>query len=210
MESSYKLTQPNIAQPEQRLLTGIQSVIQSELAKNLSALEQQSFFESAGPCHIVYMLCLWLTKSKLLAHPHCVSLWVWHCALQNKEFLLTSLEPHDSCQIFFILPHQFIYLFIVLIFGLQSLSSLFSGRRFVEKNSPFDWTTFFILNVNLYLKGRGKPRGRERKHESIWFLWSMARSKSTKSTDILPFVIFLVCGVKCWGGSVDRTGYGPT
>ena len=123
---------------------------------------------------------------------------------------MTSLEPHDSCQIFFILPHQFIYLFIVLIFGLQSLSSLFSGRRFVEKNSPFDWTTFFILNVNLYLKGRGKPRGRERKQESIWFLWSMARSKSTKSTDILPFVIFLVCGVKCWGGSVDRTGYGPT
>ena len=63
MESSYKLTQPNIAQAEQRLLTGVQSVIQSEPAKNLSALEQESFFESAGPCHIVYMLCLWRTES---------------------------------------------------------------------------------------------------------------------------------------------------
>lgn len=63
-----KLTPHNIDllsyRPQQKLtkkvLTRIQSVIQNEWAKNLSALEQQSFFRSARPCHTVYMLGLWL------------------------------------------------------------------------------------------------------------------------------------------------------
>lgn len=68
MEYPDKLTAPNIVLfscegCQKRVLTRIQSVIQSGRAKNLSALEQQSFFGSAGPCHTVYMLCLWLAKS---------------------------------------------------------------------------------------------------------------------------------------------------
>lgn len=76
MEYPDKLTAPNIVlfscKPRQkRVLTRIQSVIQSEWAKNLSTLEQQSFFGSARPCRTVYMLGLWLAKS-IFHHTPCV------------------------------------------------------------------------------------------------------------------------------------------
>lgn len=76
MEYPDKLTAPNIVlfscEPcQKRVLTRIQSVIQSEWAKNLSSLEQQSFFGRAGPCHAVYMLCLCLAKSGF-QHTPCV------------------------------------------------------------------------------------------------------------------------------------------
>lgn len=63
MEYLFQLTQSDIvlltrqAVSGQRLLTGSQSVIQSESAKNLLGLKQQSFFVREGPCHTVYMQC---------------------------------------------------------------------------------------------------------------------------------------------------------
>lgn len=86
---------------EKKVLRRVQSAIQNEWAKNLSALDQLSFFKSAKLCHTVYMMGLRLTTSVFRKNHECMA-WEYP-ALPSHVAFVCSRWSSDCIPLTFVL-----------------------------------------------------------------------------------------------------------